>query len=313
MREHNFRTRIVSGTFTLPVAAVLTAVMWLFSGVTDSRAWAGLAVLGLIAYLLVELNNRNALLRVRSRMVSTVFLGLAAASPFFHVWDTAMMPSLALVAAYFPLFAAYQRRNAAGQVFHSSLFIGVGSLFYPPLLLLLAVLLFCLAVHLRALDWRSCLALLFGGLLPWYGLLAYGVWNGSLCALFSPYLAAFCFSGPDYSALSLPEMMMEGFVVLSSLAAMVHFFRTAYNDKIRTRMYFYVIIAVEIVLLAALFAQPQRSDVLLRLLIVNSSPLIGHHISLGKGRWVNVWFAVCLVSLIGLLVFNVLYIYADGR
>ena len=47
--------------------------------------------------------------------------------------------------------------------------------------------------------------------------------------------------------------------------------------------------------------------IVLRLYIVNSTPLIAHHFTLGRGRWANIWFGLCLLLLIGVLAFNMGY------
>ena len=287
MRERNFRTRITQGVYTLPAAIVIGCLLWLTAGYDNITAWEGFGIVVVVTYLLAELNNRSTLLRIRSRMVSTSFV--------------------VLMAAYFPLFAAYGQARSAGYVFHAALCVGLGSLVYPPMLLLAPVLLFSLAVSLRALSGSSFLALLFGLLLPYWLLLGVGVWFDDVQTEFAPYIEAFQFQKPDYSALSLPQIVTMAYVTLLAFVAMIHFARVAYNDKIRTRMYFYVFILFELVIMGALAMQPQKSDVLLRLYIVNSTPLIAHHFTLGRGRWANIWFGLCLLLLIGVLAFNMGY------
>ena len=41
--------------------------------------------------------------------------------------------------------------------------------------------------------------------------------------------------------------------------------------------------------------QPQHFETMLRLLIVNSSPLIAHYLTLAKGRFFHIWFIFCLL------------------
>lgn len=307
MRERNFRTRTTQGVFTLPTAAVISFLLWLTAGIENVAMWEGLGLTALVTYLLAELNNRATLLRMRSRMVSTSFLIMTAAAPFLYTWSPGMIPMLCLVAAYFPLFASYGQSQSAGFVFHAGLCISLGSLIYPPMLLLAPVLLICLAVPLRTLSGSSFLGLLFGLLLPYWILLGIGVWQDNVEALFAPYLAAFHFQKPDYSVLTLPQIVTAAYVTLLAVGAMFYFTRTAYDDKIRTRMYFYVFIIIEVVLMGALVAQPQKADILLRLYMVNSTPLIAHHFTLGRGRWLNIWFIISLLLLVGVFVFNMMY------
>ena len=106
MRERNFRTRITQGVYTLPAAIVISCLLWLTAGYDNITAWEGFGIVVVVTYLLAELNNRSTLLRIRSRMVSTSFVILMAATPFFYTWSVDMIPMLCLVAAYFPLFAA---------------------------------------------------------------------------------------------------------------------------------------------------------------------------------------------------------------
>lgn len=307
MRERNFRTRITQGVYTLPAAIVIGCLLWLTTGYDNVAVWEGFGIVALVAYLLAELNTRSTLLRVRSRMVSTSFLSLTAVAPFLYTWSVGMIPMLCLVAAYFPLFASYGQIRSAGFVFHASLCVGLGSLVYPPMLLLAPVFLISVAVPLRALSGGTFLALLFGLLLPYWLLLGVGIWFDDVQAVFAPYIEAFQFQKPDYSVLSLPQIVTMAYVTLLAFVAMLYFARAAYNDKIRTRMFFYVFILFEIVIMGALAMQPQKYDVLLRLYIVNSTPLIAHHLTLGRGRWANIWFVFCLLLLIGVLVFNLGY------
>ncbi len=309
MYEHNFRTRITTGTFTFPVAALLTAALWILSAPNHIDTYVGLALAALATYLIVELNNRNSLLRLRSRMMGVVFLSFSAACPFFFAYSEDFLPVLALLLAYFPLFASYQQRQSAGWVFHAALCIGLGSLFYPPLLLLLPVFLLGMGIQLRSLNVRSLSAVFFGATLPYYFLVVRGVWEDRTDTIFLPYIDAFRFSAPDYCALSLPQILVGSLVILWALCAVCHFLRVAFNDKIRVRMLFYVIIIVEAVLVVGLLVRPQDAGVLLRLLIANSAPLIAHHLTLGRGRLLNIWFLVCAVLLLALIAFNTCAFY----
>jgi len=310
MRERNLRSRITTGSYTLPTAAIATAVLWAMVALRVDGAWGGLGLMCVTTYLLVELNNRNALLRVRSRMVSSAYLAIMATAPFFYVWTTAMLPAVALVAAYFPLFAAYQQPRAAASVFNVSLLLSLGSMAYPPLLLLVVIVFFGIVFPLRALSWRTFLALVFGVLIPYWFMAGFAIWEGHLDTAFLPFIAAFRFSPPCYATLSLPERLVALYVALLSLVAIAHYIRTAYNDKIRTRMYFDVIIFVEVAIGIAVALQPQRADVLLRLFIVNSAPLIAHHLTLARGWWANAWFLLCLIALVAIVGFNAFTFYA---
>ena len=70
---------IAESRMTLPVTILIVAIIWAFNGVVDNNVYYKLAFLSVSTYLMVELNNRNALIRVYSRMVSCSFAILTTA------------------------------------------------------------------------------------------------------------------------------------------------------------------------------------------------------------------------------------------
>lgn len=287
---------------TLPVAVLLSAILWMASDPASPDLAYGLCFAAAVTYCLVELNNRNGLLRLRSRMVSSTFALLIAALPLFHSWSVSLLPTLCLALAYFPLFSSYQKTNSSGDAFRVGLIVSVGSLAYPPFILLLPVMLLGMAIPLRSLGWRSLLGGIIGGLTPYWCYAGWAVWQDDVASRFSPFAAAFKFPAPSYAAVPLPLLVSFGFVFVLTLLSTIHYLRTAYNDKIRTRMFYDVIIMNEVLIVVGLVLVPTDCDALFPLFVMNSSPLIAHYFSLARGRFMNFWFVLWLVLLCALAV-----------
>lgn len=305
------RLRYTTGSLTLPVTAVLAALLWLVPPLLQGIVGAPLRLLGyglvpaaLTTYALVEWNNRNALLRVRSRMVGSTYLLLIAACPALHAFQWTLLPMLSLVPAYFALFLTYGDRRAVGATFHAYFFLSLGSLGYTPLLALAPLLLMGQVVQLRSMSGRCLGAALLGLLLPYWLLLGYALLAGDPMAYFLRLAEAWTFASPRPAAAPMWAVGTFGVVALLSIVALGHYLRTAYNDKIRTRMFFYIIIMVQVVLLGACAAQPQSYEALLPLLLTNSAPLLAHHLTLARGRGSEVWFYVCATALLALAILN---------
>ena len=137
MQKKDLRTRVTTGTYTLPAMTALTAVLWVAPDAGSWRLWAGLIAAAWTAFQLIELNNRCTLLRVRSRMVSVTFLGLLLVLPAAHGFTPQSLVPLCVAASFRPLFGAYQKAEAQHHVFQAFLLVSLGSLLFPPLLLLL--------------------------------------------------------------------------------------------------------------------------------------------------------------------------------
>lgn len=178
------RKSIVTGEFTLPVMALLTLPLWALPDWANWSLWAGLVLTGFTAYLIMELNNRNTLLRIRSRMMSTTFLFLMLICPQLHGLHSGMLSMLLWVLSYHTLFASYQHRRPEGYVFHTFLCVGLGSLLFPPLLLFALGFYFCLLIPLRGLTWRTFMAGIFGLALPYWASAAYAIWHNRLDSAF---------------------------------------------------------------------------------------------------------------------------------
>ncbi len=288
--------------------AVVSVLLWMLPSVANLNLWLGLAATGLNAYLIMELNNRNALLRIRSRMMSATYLALMLACPALHEFSLEAVPSICLILAYFTLFASYQQLRAEGYVFHAFLFLGIGSLVFPPLLVLVLAYYICMLFQLRVFSWRTFVAGLMGIALPYWIKAAYGVWQNRLDSEFCYLEQWFKLQLPDYSQLNLNQWVTLGFLFALSLLAFIHFIHTAYNDKIRTRMLLYAVAVVEVFLAVGILLLPQSYDEQMRLFIANSSLLIAHYYTLGKGRFFDVWFYLSLVLLMALSAFN----YCEG-
>jgi len=297
---------VVGSSFTLPVTFVLAAAGWLWSGMRDGGLWAGLLATGLTTYLIMEWNNRNALLRIRSRLASCTFLFLTAACPFLHRWTPEMVTTACFAGAFILLFASYQKARAEGEIFHAFLFIGIGSLFFPPVVATVPLLYFSMALQMRSLTLRTFLAGLTGLLLPYWGYAGWAVWNNKLDETAAHLLLTCRIGPPDYSTVGLNETVTLGYVAALTLLAILHYLRTAFNDKIRTRMCFYALILQVLLLLGMMAAFPQWDIPLLRLLLIAAAPLIAHYLALARGRFMNAWFIFVLLSASALAAYNYL-------
>lgn len=305
MYSHSFRSKVVSGTFTLPVMAIMAAVCWMLPDLSSWPLWAGLCIAGLTTYVAMELNNRFALLRIRSRMVSSTYLLLLTACPTLHSSVLTALPvALCLALSYAMLFASYQQMKAQGYVFHAFLCIGMGSLLFPPMLGLALTFYLNMIVQLRNFTWRSFTAGLLGLALPYWIYAVWAIWNNRLDTAFVYLTAWFAPHVPDFSTFGPHEWVTVGMLCFFTLLALVHFFHTAYNDKIRTRMLFYVVVTQQLAITAGLFLLPEHLDCMLSLFVFNASLLLAHYYALAKGRFFDSWFNLSLAAWVVLALYN---------
>lgn len=293
MDERGLRYNIVTGSFTLPTAFVLALAMWLVGSAqaADSALWwGGFGATTLTAYMILELNNRNSLLRVRSRLVSSTFLVFMGAMTFMQQASWECVPPMCLLPAYYMLFQSYQNFNSQGYVFHAFLFVGIGALVFPKIVLLAPFLLFAMTVQLRCMTARAFFAALIGVSLPIVLREVYVLYIGAPTKIDTFWEELTTFPLPDYTILNEHQVVSAAFVLIIAGIAAIHFFRTKFNDKIRTRMFFYVIMLEEFAIAALLVAQPQHFGMTFRLLLANSCIIIAHQLAFARGIAADIYF-----------------------
>ena len=102
------------------------------------------------------------------------------------------------------------------------------------------------------------------------------------------------------------EACAFAYVFLLALTGSIHYVRKNYDDKIRVRMYYYCLMAIQVVLLLWLLVQPTYFRPLFSMLILTTVPSVAHFFALTHTWLTNAWFilsALCLLFLISLSFF----------
>ena len=143
---------------------------------------------------------------------------------------------------------------------------------------------------------------LVGLILPYWCVSAWLLWKeeGDFSYFVDHFIPLWHFQFPvDYTSTHPIHIAILVFLVILTLTGVIHFIRTSYNDKIRIRQIYYSFMFINFVTLVFMILQPQTEDIMLRTMIITTSPLIGHFVSLTHTRITNIAFFVILaVSLV---------------
>ena len=176
--RRRLQNKIAESSVTLPAACVVaTLLWWLPQGGYSAEYLLGWLACALTTYLVMETAAVNAMLRIRSRMLSSLFLFMMAAYGFLHPLQSGAVTLLLMAFAIYCFLRTYEKSRPEVDTLHAYLFLSLGSLLWPPLLMLVLVFLWSQAVYLRSLSMRSLGAALIGIVLP------YGFWATGAFAL----------------------------------------------------------------------------------------------------------------------------------
>ena len=299
------QNRIAQDTKLLPVMGVAGLLVWLIAGVIEKMMWPQLCVFVVSVYLMVELSNSNALMRIRSRMVSAVFITFSSTTCFLYGHFSGGMAQLCFILFLQLLFQTYQSPQRVGIVYYAFLTLGVGSLFFAKLVWLMPLLWLLMATQLQVGNWRATAASVFGLLTPYWLIMPWFLWQGDMAPVMAHLHGMMSLPFPgDYTLLTVPLVSSFVFIALLTVVGIIHFWYYSFEDKVRIRLIFGLFATLAWVLMVLVVLMPQESDSLMRLLIVVSSPLVAHFFTFTHSRVTNVFFIVCVILAVALTVLS---------
>ena len=306
-----FQKEIATNRFTLVIVSIFAAIVWVIHEFIaqdkESHHLFSLTLIGgfllcaLAVYLMAELNNRFALLRISSRMLSSSLVMLCAAASMLHHLSPSHLMLICAVASYFPMFASYQRPYATTRIFLEFLFVGLASYLFPQVLYLIPFY-WIVQAMLRAMTFRSWVASLLGIITPYWFLVTYAYITNDLQLFTDHFNDIITVEMPSYSMLSLKQIMVGAFSLVFFLLGSWDFYQKKHLDKTRIRCNYYAVSLLGAVSFVWLLLQPQYFNLIIPFCLVHTSMLGGHFIALSYGKVQNI-ITIILTVLVTVLSF----------
>ena len=310
------QNQVAESRFSLPVVVAYAIAVWLVSGLLipmlpftaeglRQGAWPQFVCFLVTAYLMVELNNNYALIRIYSRTMSCSFIVLFCAACFLFSSLPGAILQLCIVAFYICFFRCYQDRESMGWTFYAFLCIGLASAVFPQVFFYVPFLWIMMFYRLSSLNWRTFAASIVGLLTPYWFILPWFIYHDDYEPLGRHFMALADFRLP-YADLQLTFNQVLLFVVVVALGitGIIHYWRCQSADNIRIRLLYGCFIQVWFITTAFILLQPQHYDLLIRILIISTSPLIAHFLTLTSTRITNIAFYVICATAFLMTVFN---------
>lgn len=294
---------------------IYCCVVWLIAILHNTSAtnhsetlaihWPEIACFAISAYIVVELNNSNVLLRVRSRMVASTFIFLSClyVSGFHSLLGG--LSQICFITTLLLLFHTYQNRSLPGLTYYAFFSLSLSSLLYYEYLYYVPLLWVLMATRLQSLSLRTLMASIFGILTP-YWLVSIWLFIQNDFTPLTEHLSGFgTFTFPaDYQSISIEQWLIYAFLMVTSISGIGHFWMYSYEDKIRIRQLFGFLITMTLITLLYIALQPHQYHIFIRMAIVCCSPIIAHFLTLTSTRFTNILFFVIIGTCVCITAFN---------
>lgn len=305
MAIRRLQNKIANNRLSLLFTALYALAITLPTAIATGTIWVQLAIIAASTLLMVELNNAYALIREFSRMVSCSFLVLAIAHFQLIYSLEGSIVQICFIFFYLFLFRAYQNKRSPGWVFYAFMSLGIAGIFFPQIVFLVPLLWIILFSKVLAGSIKTLTASILGYLTPYWIIGGYLVYKDELSVGYD-YIAQLTQFEPIciYNQIEFKAYLFFGFLMLLTLVGTIHFLRNSFLDKIKTRMIYEALMVINIGCIVFLILQPQHYSFLIRLIIVNTSPFIGHFITLTRTRLTNITFIVFTLSAVAVTLYT---------
>ena len=240
---------------------------------------------------------------MRASVQTSVYFLLIAVCPSIHILYAGDVAAAAFLIALFFLFKSYQQARPTGNIFHAFVFIGLGSLLFPQLMLFVPIF-WIGAYNFQSLHPKSFFASLVGWSVPYWFLLGHAFFYGQMELFYQPFRELVTFT-PIRFDFQPWELATLGYLFVLFIVSAVHCLVAGYEDKIRTRSYLHFLILLNFCIFIYLILQPALGVHLLSLLLIGTSILAGHLFVLTSSRSSNIFFICALAGLFILFGFNI--------
>ena len=295
-----FQNKVAESRYALPLMAMYALGIWLLGGLAEGKWYPQFAMLMLSTYLMVELNNTNALLHMYSRMVSCTFLALTSMAVFLFPSVKVAICMLSVIMFCTLIFHTYQDKESPGLTYFAFLCLGIASCVFIQIVLFVPFIWLMMAFYLMAFSSKMLWASLLGLITPYWFTTGIAFYLDKQDLLITHFKSLISFQPIfDYSYLTINQQITFVFVLLMALISIIHYLWKNRLDRIRTRMIYHFFIMFDLLIILFIILQPQHFSVLFGLMIVCTSPLIAHFIAHTQSRLSNITFyGLLLITLL---------------
>lgn len=292
--RNRFQYQIATGRLTLPVAIILSVILWITTFQSPMEVIPFL-IGGFVISLIAALNSSFALVRSRSSLPSALFAIFYSSSLFLHEYGKGECWILLLfIASLYCLLRSYESKNTSSYTFHAFLWLSISSLIEPGILLS-SPLVFIVMSMLRALNIKTFFAGIVGLCAPYWVITGYNLLldNNTLFSIqFSDVMR---WDIDIYRNISSQQIVTTACILLLSAISGINSMITSLSDKIKNRTIIGVINTIGIYETVLIIIQPHLLKSTLPIIITMFALLYGYIMIQKTNKFNNIFMIVSLI------------------
>ena len=256
-----------------------------------------------LAVFIQQINNRYSVIQERSKLPALTFVIMVGGLMGVHTLHPVFFAGIFLVLAIYRLFSAFDQTKPYSASFDSGFLLGIGSLFYFNLLILLPAFIMGIGVLGREIRWRVFAIQFIGVLLPFIFGLSFSVFTDSFLEIIKVY---------EQNIVTPNNYLKANFILQAYLGCLILLFiignivivRYYDTKKISSRKFISVFFLIFVFSTAGFIFVPSTSQEMLIIIFIPVSYLVSNLLTDFKRRF---WSNLILLFLLAIVTFINIY------
>jgi len=252
-----------------------------------------------LAFMVQQVNNRYAFVRIRTMLPAPMFVLLIGGFSQMHTLHPVFFGAAFLLFAIYRLFSLFDQPKSYPAAFDAGFWLGVGSLFYFNLILLLPAFVIGIAILSREYHWRAFLINLIGVLVPWFFAFSYAFLTEHLLPLLNTLEQSILTANNHFKS-NIPLQVFLGFLIFLTVLGSIKMIQQYDTKKVSSRKYFTILFLIFLFAIISFIFIPATSQEMLVIMAIPISFLVSNLLVFMKSRF---WSELIFTVLFGIVVF----------
>lgn len=256
----------------------------------------------LLAFIVLQINNRYNFIRVRTMIPATLFVIMAGGFTEIHALHPIWFGAVFFLIAVYRLLGVFDHPQPFSPVFDSGFFLGISSLFYFNLSALFPVFLIGTGILSKESKWREFAILIIGFLLPFLFGASYAWFNDSLHK-YLVIIESNVITYNDHFLSNTALQIYSGVLLFITLLGSFKLLKDYDTKKVSTRKFSIIFFLIFLNSIAGIVFIPAVSQEMLIITIVPVTFLISNYFVFQKSRYWGEFIFLLLIFVVIIMQF----------
>lgn len=249
----------------------------------------------LLAFIILQINNRYNFIRVRTMIPATLFVIMAGGFTEIHTLHPIYFGAVFFLMALYRLLGAFDQPQPYSPAFDSGFFLGISSLFYFSFIAMFPAFLIGTGILSRETKWREFAVLIIGFLLPFLFAASYSFYNDSIHQYLN-IIESNIFTSNDFFLKNPILQVYAGVLVFITLLGSFKILKDYDTKKVSTRKFFIIFFLIFLSSIAGIVLIPAVSQEMLLITVIPVTFLLTNYFVFLKSHfWSELIFLMLII------------------